>query len=251
MCHATDLRNVPLESLQGQDHGSSHCPVVIPGRNERDGNITTSWSCEGCFQVTILQHGQKALTHCLGWSHSPTGCSCRDKARGAGHSLLVDQDHQVGVIKEPWILSKLLVGDDVLHELLWWDRGCHTTGVHNGFQDSRLPSFPSHLPREICLLPPRPPHSDRAIAGITSEPESVGFSAGTSDGSRTQEGMLGSVTGFEVCSTSLSAREGTAATSGNSFRHGPGVRAQGGLSLLTGVPHTSWANRKPPAPHPG
>lgn len=154
MCCSTDLRNVPLEGLQGQDYGTSHCPVVIPGKSKRDGHIT------------ILQHGQgpdcTSVQSCPGiGSHSyrrvSTGTNGQkrplwDEAAGrTGHSLLVDHYHQVWVTDKPWILSKLLVGNHVFHELLWWDRGCVMPWEDR--KDSRAadsPSPPTYHERSAC-----------------------------------------------------------------------------------------------------
>lgn len=91
---STDLRNVPLESLQGQDYGTSHFPVVIPGKSKRNGHIT------------ILQHGQvpdctSVYNHALGWGHIPTGgfpqgqmdknvhCGIKQQEEKATHFLLI------------------------------------------------------------------------------------------------------------------------------------------------------------------
>lgn len=78
-----------------------------------------------------------------------------DEAAGrAGHSLLVDQYHQVRVVDESWILSKLLVGDHVLHELLWWDRGCVMPLTYiMDFRTADSPSPPTYHERSACCPP--------------------------------------------------------------------------------------------------
>jgi len=75
---------------------------------------------------------------------------------------------------------------------------------------------------------------------MKSELEPMGLSAGKSGSSCTHRELLGSATGFELCSVSLLAREETVARSGNSFRHTSvlccnGI-AQEGLSLA------KWGN---------
>lgn len=82
-------------------------------------------------------------------------CSSWDEATGrAGHSLLIDQYHQVWVIDESWILSKLLVGDHVLHELLCWESGCVMPVVYiMDFRTAGSPSPSTYRRRSACCPP--------------------------------------------------------------------------------------------------
>lgn len=126
-CSNHYLGQVSLEGLQGEDHGGSHSPVIMPGETEQ---------------------GVRAAAATGPWRVGrPGGCLAQ-----AWYSLPIDFHHQVWVLKEARVLDEVLVGDDVLVELLW----AQTQRVRSEADTSDLTCCPSasRLPHTLPLKPP-------------------------------------------------------------------------------------------------